>query len=129
MACASPGCNKPISSKLACPKCIQLGLAPAYFCDQECFKANYASHNKIHKLARQIADAKGQRMGHRKTLPDGIVCLPSEKETIRLSLPVWAKSFTFTGSLRPTLLSPKRSVPPSIRRTDYAVGVTSFCCL
>jgi len=117
--CASPGCTSTISAKLACPKCVQLGLPPVFFCGQECFKENYKGHNKIHKLARQIADAKGQT-GHRKTPPDGIVCSPSESDAVRLSLPVWAQNYGFTGTLRPTLLSPKRTVPPSVRRTDYA---------
>ena len=57
--CASPGCTKLLETKLACPKCIQLGLPHIYFCTQACFKANYASHNKIHKLAKQIMDAQG----------------------------------------------------------------------
>ena len=57
--CSSPGCGKPVSSNLACPKCMQLGLNPTYFCGQDCFKANYASHKQVHTLAKQIIDAQG----------------------------------------------------------------------
>ncbi len=57
--CASPGCNKVLETKLACPKCMQLNLPPTYFCSQACFKENYASHNQIHKYAKQIIDAQG----------------------------------------------------------------------
>eukprot|EP00551_Chaetoceros_affinis_P004912 CAMPEP_0203669908 /NCGR_PEP_ID=MMETSP0090-20130426/6139_1 /ASSEMBLY_ACC=CAM_ASM_001088 /TAXON_ID=426623 /ORGANISM="Chaetoceros affinis, Strain CCMP159" /LENGTH=411 /DNA_ID=CAMNT_0050534667 /DNA_START=75 /DNA_END=1310 /DNA_ORIENTATION=+ len=122
--CASPGCTKPLEAKLACPKCIQLNLPTTYFCSQECFKANYASHNEIHKIAKRVmeaqAAAKAQAPGHRKTPPDGITCDPDESVDVRRSLPSWAKHYSFTGELRPALLSPKRVVPPSIRRPDYA---------
>jgi len=118
-SCASPGCTKPLTSRLACPVCIKLSLTPAYFCGQDCFKANYASHNKIHKLARQIASAKGAASGHRKIPPNGITCASSESDAIRQSLPSWANAYNFSGSLRPTLISPKRTVPSSIRVPDY----------
>lgn len=39
---------------------------------------------------------------------------------IKLSLPNWAHYYDFTGPLRPALLSPRRILPPSIRRPDYA---------
>ena len=48
VVCSSPGCNKVIPSNLACPKCIQLGLPPTYFCSQECFRTNYATHKQVH---------------------------------------------------------------------------------
>ena len=57
--CSSPGCGKPVMSNLACPKCIELGLAPTYFCTQACFKTNYAVHKQVHTLAKQIIEAKG----------------------------------------------------------------------
>ncbi len=119
--CASPGCHKVLETRLACPKCMQMGLPPTYFCSQECFKANYASHNKIHKIAKQVMEAKKAAGNtHRKTPPDGIACDPSEDIHTKLSLPSWASSYTFTGKLRPTLLSPKRQVPGEIPRPDYA---------
>ena len=50
----------------------------------------------------------------------GTTCALDAPAEIKLSLPTWARMFEFTGSLRPTLLSPKRIVPPHIRRPDYA---------
>ena len=117
--CASPGCQQ-LSPRLCCPKCIQLGLAPTFFCSQDCFKANYSLHNQIHKMAQLSLD--NIATPHRKTPPHGIVCEPTEDRSIRLSLPKWAKTYDFTGNLRPTLISPMRNVPRSIRRPDYAVS-------
>jgi methionyl aminopeptidase len=119
--CASPGCNQ-LSPRLCCPKCIQLGLPATFFCSQECFKANYAAHNQIHKIAQLSVETVVSP--HRKTPPNGIVCEPTESAAVRLSLPKWARSFEFTGTLRPTLISPMRTVPPSIKRPDYAVCAT-----
>jgi len=134
--CASQGCDKIVTSRLACPKCVKLGLPPSYFCTQECFRANYADHNKMHKLAQQIAQARasqkssgggGGSSSHRKTPPDGITCDPSEDVSVRTSLPNWANAYRFSGDLRPALLSPMRSVPKTIRRPDYAVSIYSSC--
>jgi methionyl aminopeptidase len=119
--CASQGCNNVVESRLACPKCISLGLPPTYFCSQDCFKANYKEHNKIHKIAQQVLEAKAAAAsGHRKTPPDGISCDPSEDIATRLSLPSWANGYRFTGTLRPTLISPRREIPIHIRKPDYA---------
>lgn len=57
--CASQGCGNEVTSNLACPKCSQLGMPPAYFCSQDCFKANYAAHKQVHALAKQIIAAQG----------------------------------------------------------------------
>ena len=57
--CASQGCDKPVTSNLACPKCTQLGMPPAYFCSQDCFKTNYSAHKQVHALAKQIIAAQG----------------------------------------------------------------------
>ena len=59
-ACASPGCTNVVEQRLACPKCIQLGMHPTYFCSQDCFKKNYSDHKKIHALAKQILVSQRQ---------------------------------------------------------------------
>mmetsp|Transcript_46392 Transcript_46392/g.68501 ORF Transcript_46392/g.68501 Transcript_46392/m.68501 type:complete len:410 (-) Transcript_46392:197-1426(-) len=118
--CATPGCNNKLEQKLACPKCIQLGIPPAYYCSQACFKKSYSSHKGIHKLAKQILDA---RKGSCQLAPpgsDGVTCPLDAPDSVRHSLPNWAQSYNFTGSLRPHLLSPTRVLPDNIRRTDYA---------
>lgn len=56
-----------------------------------------------------------------KTPPrDGVSCSLDAELTTKLSLPDWATNYRFTGRLRPTLYSPRRSVPPHIRKPDYA---------
>ena len=121
--CASPGCSKVAEKPLACPTCIKLGMPPTYFCSQECFKANWKSHKGIHKLAEQILAAQGAGGGHRKTPPDGVTCSLDAPEDVKKALPSWAQAYDFSGSLRPTMLSPRRVMPPSIRRPDYAVDL------
>ncbi len=44
--CANSGCGKP--AKLQCPTCLKLGLSPAYFCSQSCFKSAWAAHKALH---------------------------------------------------------------------------------
>jgi methionyl aminopeptidase len=90
------------------------------FCGQQCFKENYAQHKKIHTLFQQMADPGGGG-GHRKTPPDGIVCPLDSPREVKTSLPTWAKSYNFTGDLRPALLSPRRLVTnPRVLPPDYA---------
>jgi methionyl aminopeptidase len=61
------------------------------------------------------------RTPHKKTPPgDGVSCSLDADPFIKLSPPDWASSYRFTGTLRPTLYSPRRLVPASIRRPDYA---------
>jgi zf-MYND-like zinc finger, mRNA-binding len=60
-ACASPGCTNVTTQRLACPKCLELGLAPTYFCGQACFKANYNEHKQVHAIAKQVIAAQQQR--------------------------------------------------------------------
>ena len=76
---------------MACPTCLKLGLPPARFCDQECFKGNWAVHKLVHKKKEDLA-----------------------------KLPAEFRGYVFTGPLRPFQQSPKRTVPPGIMRPDYA---------
>jgi len=120
--CSSPGCSNVATSRLACPKCIQLGLTPVFFCSQDCFKANYNSHKRIHALAKQIIGGNVPTQ-HRKTPPgDGVSCPLDADPDLKVSLPDWARSYPFTGSLRPALYSPRRAIPPGskIKKPDYA---------
>lgn len=118
-ACASPGCTNVTSKRLACPKCMQLGLPPVYFCGQACFKSNYNQHKQIHTIAKQMSATS--ITSTRKTPPDGITCPVDASPSMKTSLPSWANDFSFTGSLRPTLLSPKRTVTnKNVKLPDYA---------
>lgn len=49
--CNNPECCKP--STLQCPTCIKLGLEPAYFCSQDCFKEFWPLHKLFHKKAKE----------------------------------------------------------------------------
>eukprot|EP00928_Gymnodinium_smaydae_P063786 TRINITY_DN4727_c0_g1_i1.p1 TRINITY_DN4727_c0_g1~~TRINITY_DN4727_c0_g1_i1.p1 ORF type:complete len:457 (-),score=93.96 TRINITY_DN4727_c0_g1_i1:550-1920(-) len=68
MACQ--GCGRNSEARLCCPTCIELGRT-TYFCGQECFAANWQSHNQVHKLLRQqAASAAGSRgRGGQRALP------------------------------------------------------------
>ena len=48
--CQTEGCGKPAT--LFCPTCKKLGLPPAPFCSQACFKANWPQHKWIHKMMK-----------------------------------------------------------------------------
>ncbi|KAK3824862.1 MAG: MetAP 1 [Benniella sp.] len=89
--CQGANCSKPAS--LQCPNCLKLGIPNSFFCSQDCFKSNWATHKSIHKL---VALASG---GGSNPWP----------------------SFKFSGSLRPMYpLSPRRAVPSHIQKPDYA---------
>ncbi|KAL1990531.1 hypothetical protein VTN49DRAFT_6370 [Thermomyces lanuginosus] len=77
------------AGNLQCPTCLKMGT-DSFFCSQECFKRNWATHKVIHKT-----------------------------KTTGLYNPF--PNYPFTGSLRPVYpLSPRRDVPASIPRPDYA---------
>jgi methionyl aminopeptidase len=112
-ACASPGCSTIVEQRLACPKCLQLGIPPAYFCSQQCFKDNWATHKRVHSLYKQILLRAAQK-------GDGVSCPIDAPVAVQRTLPQWATNYSFTGPLRPCLMSPRRTVPEFIRRPDYA---------
>jgi methionyl aminopeptidase len=115
--CASPSCTNATEAKLACPKCLQLGLKPTYFCSQACFKENYNSHKQIHALAKTILSNSNRTF---ESSSDGITAALDASIEAKLALPNWARNYSFTGTLRPTRISPRRPVPAHIRKPDYA---------
>ena len=116
LICSSPGCESSVTTTLACPNCKKLGM-DNFFCSQDCFKTNYSEHKKIHAIAKQVMAAK-KSPTHEPH--DGISCPLDAPENVKLSSPDWTHNFNFSGSLRPTLISPKRTLPSTIRRPDYA---------
>jgi len=78
---------------MQCPTCKKLGLE-SFFCDQDCFKKNWNTHKIDH--------------------------IPGGQEASWEVLRPEFSSYTFTGDLRPGKISPKREVPPHIKRPDYA---------
>ena len=71
---------------MACPTCLTLPLQPAYFCCQECFKAAWPTHKKIHKLGKQLQAAQAQKqLEERKGME-----IPEE---LRRTMPEWATNY------------------------------------
>ncbi|XP_012253331.1 methionine aminopeptidase 1 [Athalia rosae] len=96
--CETPGC-KAVAS-LQCPTCLKIGIQGSYFCSQDCFKGSWKSHKIIHQLAKGENDDKSS---------DEYNPWPS---------------YHFTGKLRPWRREPRREVPESIARPDYATHPT-----
>lgn len=79
---------------MQCPTCKQLGLTPTFFCTQDCFKKSWGGHKAVHS--------------------------EPPKCTIATMSDVDLVTFNFTGTLRPGKITPRRPVPSSIPRPDYA---------
>ncbi|KAL0267995.1 UNVERIFIED_CONTAM: hypothetical protein PYX00_010097 [Menopon gallinae] len=94
--CDTPGCNS--DAKLQCPTCIKLGIQGSFFCSQDCFKGTWKTHKILHKIAKGPGEEIPQGDGVYNPWP----------------------SFRFTGKLRPFPKTPRRVVPKSIGRPDYA---------
>lgn len=76
---------------------------------------------QLSKLLWSISFRSTQTTVHRKTPPrDGVSCSLDSPLDVKLSLPDWAKTYDFTGDLRPALYGPRRTVPSHIRKPDYA---------
>lgn len=102
--CTTPGCGK--EAKMGCPTCLKLGLPPARFCGQECFKSYWETHKLLHKAIKTNR---------------------AEKPSIDPStLPLEFQGYHFTGSLRPFQKTPKRHVPDTILKPDYAIHPMGF---
>ncbi|KAJ5933501.1 hypothetical protein N7454_005830 [Penicillium verhagenii] len=88
--CSGADCDKKAGT-LQCPTCLKQGVEGSYFCAQDCFKRNWATHKAIH--GAQNAS------GLHNPFP----------------------TFAYTGSVRPVYpLSPRRPVPKTIRHPDWA---------
>ncbi|KAL7004530.1 Methionine aminopeptidase 1 [Cystobasidiomycetes sp. EMM_F5] len=100
--CSGLDCSKPAGS-LACPTCIKLGIKTSKFCDQDCFKRNWATHKAVHVGPKIV---------------NGVETYDPFPQRV------------YTGSLRacyqknklynPRDPSQRRHVPLSIRRPNYA---------
>eukprot|EP00042_Codosiga_hollandica_P023066 m.89360 g.89360 ORF g.89360 m.89360 type:complete len:179 (+) comp51032_c0_seq4:20-556(+) len=91
-SCSTPGCSAEAS--LQCPTCLKLGIKDgSFFCNQDCFKKSWSEHKAVHKTAAP-ASATPQ--------------------------PITWPGFLYSGTLRAYPQTPKRTLPASIRRPDYA---------
>jgi len=86
------GCGKDGAS-MGCPTCSKMGLEDNWFCGQDCFKANWDKHKKMHKKARHATD-----------------------DTVMKAF----DNYKFTGPLRPAPRKRQRLAPKDIPAPDYA---------
>ena len=75
--------------------------------------------SNFHKLSFQHLLFKSRNQKENLT-NNGISCSLEAPAEVKLRQPDWARNFHFRGRLRPTLLSPQRIIPRTIRRPDYA---------
>eukprot|EP01147_Barroeca_monosierra_P010971 gene10971-3043_t len=103
--CCGEGCNN--EGTMRCPTCIKLNIHDgSFFCNQTCFKSNWAKHKVLHKQAKE--DAAKIKEQNNKGDPKSL--------NHQLDWPM----YRFSGKLRPYAQSPKRLVPKHIQRPDYA---------
>ncbi|XP_026193529.1 methionine aminopeptidase 1 [Cyclospora cayetanensis] len=106
---------------LSCPKCVDLNISPNVFCSQECFKANWSSHKRIHEVMRLLlAERERDKEGNLSHLSpsnyDPHDQIPWKRDPhLRAFI-----SYKFTGPLRPWPISPRRTVPSCVPLPDYA---------
>lgn len=101
--CETPGCKTMAS--LQCPTCLKIGIQGSYFCTQDCFKRSWKTHKVIHQLAKGIGGGGGDNASDEYN--------------------PWP-SYHYTGKLRPYKRAPRREVPESIERPDYATHPTGM---
>lgn len=107
--CAAAGCDT--DAELCCPSCIQLGLEgpPAFFCSSLCFQRTWPLHQRLH-LALIARTLQG---GHAKNAPS---TGPDPEAP-----PACFRGYQgYTGSLRPWQVTPRRPLPRTVQRPDYA---------
>lgn len=92
--CETVNCLLPAT--LQCPTCLKLGITGSYFCNQTCFKSSWKTHKIVHDLITGGTHQKSS--GQYNPWP----------------------YYKYTGKLRTFPLTPKRHVPPTIQRPDYA---------
>lgn len=51
------GCGEVTDSRLCCPRCSNFGRA-SFFCSQNCFRRNWAAHNRLHAVMKPSAGLK-----------------------------------------------------------------------
>ncbi|CCK67958.1 methionine aminopeptidase MAP1 KNAG_0A02690 [Huiozyma naganishii CBS 8797] len=89
--CAGLQCGKETASQLKCPVCLQNGLVQV-FCDEDCYKSNYKAHKALHYRDNESRETYDP-----------------------------FPQFKYSGTLRAQYpLTPKREVPTSIEKPDWA---------
>jgi len=118
------GCGDP---PLKCPTCLKYEVT-TYFCGQDCFKSSWATHKGAHKdyKLRHSQNQLANQLQQQNLLGTMLGGAPKNTTEVpvgnRMDLPPWVETWekSFSGSLRPAMLSPTREVKASIVRPDYA---------
>ncbi|KAK1441854.1 methionine aminopeptidase [Babesia gibsoni] len=97
------GCGADTASTLACPVCRSEGNV-AIFCSQDCFNSTWKTHSATHSKDKVVKANSGT---------------PAVKFADDPHLRRFL-NFTFTGSLRPWPITPRKTVPHYIACPDYA---------
>lgn len=95
--CAGLQCGKETESALKCPICLKQGIKNSVFCDETCYKNNFKAHKALHY--KESDDA--------------------EKKEVYDPFP----KFKYPGTVKAQYpLTPKRYVPESIKKPDWAAN-------
>ncbi|PHJ21294.1 methionine aminopeptidase [Cystoisospora suis] len=122
------GCGKSVKGDLSCPKCVSLGIKRSYFCSQDCFKANWKEHKKVHEVFLLLQKRKEEER-HQISSSSSSSLANAKKPYDPNDRVAWQGdphlrnfvNFSFTGPLRPwPVVYPMRSVPAGIPLPDYA---------
>lgn len=127
------GCSQVVKKTLNCPICLKQNKK-SVFCSQECFKANWKEHQKLHKQ-EETKNAVVSKEKKEKEQDD----TEKLKELIRKNLSpehynpnnklFWMYDnhlrnfidFKFTGKIRPWPITKMKTVPDHIEKPDYAL--------
>ncbi|GAQ84390.1 methionine aminopeptidase 1 [Klebsormidium nitens] len=108
-------CDAP--AKLQCPKCLEMRLPRdvSAYCSQACFKADWPGH-KVHHRVQLPAEPGAKLDLAQAALAKGWL-YATKKGAARTDQ---CPTFAWTGDLRPLPISPRRRVPTSIPRPEWA---------
>jgi len=77
-SCAGTDCSEP--AKLQCPTCVKFSGPPTYFCNQDCFKKNWAVHSRCHPELRARAEFQPPKIKYTGSLRPAYVT-PQQRVT------------------------------------------------
>jgi methionyl aminopeptidase len=100
--CENKGCGN--VARFKCPSCIPFGIN-TYYCSQDCFRSSWPNHKLVHTLSQYMTDASNESKDPAGAPPDNYNAYPN---------------YRYSGKLRPWPTTPKRSVPETIAKPEYA---------
>ncbi|KAL8445115.1 hypothetical protein Emag_005181 [Eimeria magna] len=117
------GCGESTASRLCCPNCTEAGRT-SFFCSQECFRASWPSHSKLHALIQRGAPRGIKKGGpeadgssspggppgwsHNDTAADSTEAAQGKNETVRTQPDELSSSSSSSSSLERGSTSQRR---------------------